>query len=187
MTAAAQQDGHDTGTGAAGTGTPASGTGEPIGVEEAAQFLYREARLADTHQLDAWEALWTDDALYYVPIDDSTDPRAHMSIIFDNRGRIATRIKQLHTGRRHAQRPPSSLVRAVSNVEVLGLQDGDTVVGSVVQIVESRDRGPRFWAGRVTHQLRRVDSPDGSALRMSMKKVVLVDSDRALKSLSFLV
>lgn len=166
---------------------PATGTGEPIGVDEAARFLYREARLADTHALDAWEALWTDDALYHVPVDDAADPRTHMSIIFDNRGRIATRIKQLHTGRRHAQRPPSSLVRSVANVEILGVEGTDTVVGSVVQIVESRDRGPRFWAGRVTHKLRRVEGPDGTELRMSTKKVVLVDSDRALKSLSFLV
>ena len=32
-----------------------------------AQFLYREARLQDEHRFDEWEALWTDDALYWVP------------------------------------------------------------------------------------------------------------------------
>lgn len=180
MTAAAQQivDGTP-----APTQEQASPTAEPIGLEEAAQFLYREARLADAHELDAWEGLWTDDALYHVPVDDTADPNTSMSIIFDNRGRIATRIKQLHTGRRHAQRPPSRLCRTVGNVEVLGVEGTDTVVTSVVQIVESRERGTRFWAGRVTHHLRRTD--DG--LRMSVKKVVLVDSDRPLLSLSFLV
>jgi benzoate/toluate 1,2-dioxygenase subunit beta len=180
MTAAAQQivDGTPAPT---EQDDPAATT--PLGVDEAAQFLYREARLADAHELDAWEALWTDDALYYVPIDDTNDPMTSMSIIFDNRGRIATRIKQLHTGRRHAQRPPSRLCRTVGNVEVLGVEGRDTLVTSVVQIVESRERGTRFWAGRVTHKLRRTD--DG--LRMSMKKVVLVDSDRPLLSLSFLV
>ncbi len=34
---------------------------------EIAQFLYREARLADENDYDGWEALWTDDALYWVP------------------------------------------------------------------------------------------------------------------------
>ncbi len=180
MTAAAQQ---------VVDGTPApteaddTAAAPPIGLEEAAQFLYREARLADAHELDAWEALWTDDALYYVPIDDDADPMTTMSIIFDNRSRIATRIKQLHTGRRHAQRPPSRLCRTVGNVEILGVQGTDTVVTSVVQIVESRERGTRFWAGRVTHTLRRTD--DG--LRMSTKKILLVDADRPLLSLSFLV
>lgn len=150
---------------------------------EAEQFLYREARLADTFALDDWEALWTDDAVYYVPVDDTHDPRTHMSIIFDNRSRIATRIKQLQTGRRHAQRPLSRLVRTVANVEVLGVQGADTVVTSVVQVVESRERGTTYWAGRVTHKLRRVEGE----LRMVSKKIVLVDSDRALSSLSFLI
>ena len=31
------------------------------------QFVYREARYADEHDYDGWEALWTDDALYWVP------------------------------------------------------------------------------------------------------------------------
>ena len=154
-----------------------------VTLTEAEQFLYREARLADTWELDAWEALWTDDAVYHVPVDENLDPRTHMSIIFDNRGRIATRIKQLQTGRRHSQRPPSRLVRTVGNVEILGVEDGDTVVASVVTVVESRDRGTTFWAGRVTHRLRRVDG----VLRMATKTVVLVDSDRALSSMSFLV
>ncbi len=58
-----------------------------------AQFLYLEARLADQHDYDGWEALWTDDAVYWVPGEDDTDPLAHMSLIHDNRHRISTRIK----------------------------------------------------------------------------------------------
>ena len=39
-------------------------------------FIYREARYADEHDFDAWEALWTDDALYWVPIDGTDkDPK----------------------------------------------------------------------------------------------------------------
>ncbi|MFC5142724.1 aromatic-ring-hydroxylating dioxygenase subunit beta [Actinomycetospora rhizophila] len=154
-----------------------------IELREAEQFLYREARLADEFALEEWEALWTDDAVYLVPVDPDADPRTHMSIVFDNRGRIATRIKQLQTGRRHSQRPPSRLCRSVTNVEVLGTDGDDTVVGSVVQVLESRDRGTTWWVGRVTHRLRRVDGE----LRMAAKTVVLVDSDRALPTMSFLL
>ena len=154
-----------------------------IDVREAEQFLYREARLADAFALEEWEALWTDDAVYHVPVDPDADPRTHMSIVFDNRGRIATRIAQLQTGRRHSQRPPSRLCRSVTNVEIVGVEGDDTVVTSVVQILESRDRGRTWWVGRVTHRLRRVDGE----LRMAAKTVVLVDSDRSLPTMSFLV
>ena len=85
------------------------------------QFVYREARLCDEQRYDEWEALWTDDGVYWVPANgDDTDPTTQMSILFDNRSRIATRINQLQTGKRHAQSPPSRLCRIVSNVELLG-------------------------------------------------------------------
>lgn len=87
---------------------------------EVEQFLYREARLADESDYDAWEALWTDDALYWVPVAGTDDPARTMSVIYDNRSRIATRLKQVRTGKRYAQAPPSNLRRLVSNIEFLG-------------------------------------------------------------------
>ena len=31
------------------------------------QFIFREARLQDEHAYEEWEALWTDDGVYWVP------------------------------------------------------------------------------------------------------------------------
>jgi benzoate/toluate 1,2-dioxygenase subunit beta len=148
------------------------------------QFIYREARLADEHDYDAWEALWTDDAVYWVPYaGDDIDPERQMSIIYDNRARIGTRVKQLKTGKRHAQSPPSRVRRIVSNVELLGEQDGDVLAGANFVAYESRERGITLWAGRSEYRLRRA----GNSLRMAAKKVVLVDNDRPLHTLAFLI
>jgi 3-phenylpropionate/cinnamic acid dioxygenase small subunit len=154
-------------------------------LREVEQFIYAEARLADEGRYDDWEALWTDDAVYWVPANgDDTDPDTQMSIIYDNRSRIATRIKQLHTGKRHAQTPPSRLRRIVSNVELIDHDDGDDVLaGANFLIYESRQRGVTLWAGRYEYRLR----PTGDGWRMVGKKVVLVDNDRALYTLAFLV
>src|ERR1700704_1896218 len=128
-------------------------TGELL--ESVEQFLYLEARLQDTHAYDEWEALWTDDAVYWVPANaDDIDPTRQMSIIFDNRSRIATRIKQLHTGKRPSQTPPSRLRRLVSNVELLGEEDDDLLVGANFLVYESRERGVTLWAGRSEYRLR---------------------------------
>jgi benzoate/toluate 1,2-dioxygenase beta subunit len=149
------------------------------------QFVFREARYQDEHDYDAWEALWTDDAIYWVPANgDDTDPRTQMSIIYDNRSRIATRVKQLQTGKRHSQTPPSRVRRVVSNVELLAEPEvGDIRVGANFIIFESRERGLTLWAGRTDYGLRR--TPDG--WRMAYKKVALVDNDRALSTLAFLI
>jgi 3-phenylpropionate/cinnamic acid dioxygenase small subunit len=153
-------------------------------LREVEQFVYREARLQDELEYDAWEALWTEDAVYWVPANgDDIDPTSQVSIIFDNRSRIATRIKQLHTGKRHSQNPPSRLRRLVSNVELLGEEDDDVVVGANFLVYESRERGVTLWAGRCEYRLRHT----GDGWRMARKKVMLVDNDRPLNTMSFLV
>lgn len=149
------------------------------------QFLYREARYADQHDYDAWEALWTDDALYSVQAggDLSGDQGAQMSVIYDNRNRISTRLAQLRTGKRHSQTPPSGLRRLISNVEILGREGDDTLVGANFLLAESRERGTEIWAGRVTYRLRVSDGE----IRLAAKTVLLVNRDRPLPTLAFLI
>ena len=155
-------------------------------LREVEQFLYRVARYQDELEYDAWEALWTDDAIYWVPAGgDDTDPTRVMSIIFDNRARIATRIKQLQTGKRHAQTPASRLRRIIANVELLDPvpASDDIAVGANFLVHESRERGVTTWAGRSEYRLRR----EGDDLKLAYKKVMLVDNDRALNTLAFLI
>ena len=154
-------------------------------VGDVERFLYREARLADEHDYDSWESLWTDDGVYWIPGGGAslTDPDTQMSIVYDNRSRIRLRVAQLKSGKRHSQTPPSSVRRMISNVEVVGTEGADHLVGANFLAVESRERGTTIWAGRTDYRLRLVDR----SLRMARKKVTLVDRDRALFTLSFLI
>ena len=155
-----------------------------LDIRQIEQFLYREARYADEHDYDAWEALWTDDALYWVPAgDDAVDPSTQVSVIFDNRNRISTRLKQLRTGKRYSQSPPSNLRRVISNVEILEEDGADTVVGANFVLVESRTRRTEIWAGRTTYRLRVVDGE----IRLAYKKVLLVNSDQPIPTMAFLI
>jgi benzoate/toluate 1,2-dioxygenase subunit beta len=111
-----------------------------------------------------------------------------MAAIYDNRSRIATRLKQVRTGKRHAQAPPSNLRRLLSNIEFLcGRANSsggvDLEVGANFLVLESRARGDHLWGGRVTYRLRRQDGE----MRLAYKKVVLVDNDRPIPTLGFLI
>ena len=166
-------------------------TTSEVDIRVVESFIFREARLADEHEYAAWEELWTDDATYWVPAARMDEPAAAMSIISDNRHRIATRIKQLESGRRYAQAPPSRLRRIVSNIEVVGETDGgDLCVEANFVLVEARERASHTWAGRVTYHLRHVGDPttgrtDG--LAMSYKLVDLVDREWAQPTIAFLL
>ena len=153
----------------------------------AVEFLYREARLADEARYAEWLALWTDDGIYWVPatIDPGADPDRHLSHIYDNRARLDTRVNLLRSGHRYSQEPASLMRRLVSNVEVAS-EGGELMAESnfiLAELSVQAGHEMHWWAGRVTHRLRRV----GDELRMSRKKVVLVNAAEPLPNLSFLI
>jgi benzoate/toluate 1,2-dioxygenase subunit beta len=153
-------------------------------VREIEQWIFLEARLADDGDYDGWEALWADDGLYWIPANgDDIDPAAQMSIVYDNRSRIALRVRQLKHDKRHAQNPRSRLRRIVGNIEILDASGDEVAVGANFIVYESRQRGTTIWGGRTEYRLRRVDGQ----WRMARKKVMLVDNDRPLSTLAFLV
>ena len=152
---------------------------------EISQFLYHEALLQDEHLYGDWEALWTPDAIYWVPAngDDTTDPDTEMSIIYDNRSRIALRVRQLYTGRRYAQEPRSSIRRVLSNIQIETAANGELNVAANALVFESHRRGDVMWACRNKYLLRRTEE----GLRMVRKTILLPNNDKALYTLAFLI
>jgi 3-phenylpropionate/cinnamic acid dioxygenase small subunit len=152
------------------------------------EFLHAEARLADEARYAEWLALWTEDAVYWVPAttDPAASPDTHISHVYDNRARLETRIKLLQTGQRHSQEPASLMRRLVSNVEVTSAGGAELTAESNFILGELSVQSMHemhWWVGRTTHRLRRVDG----ALKLSAKKVVLVNAAEPLPNLSFLI
>ena len=148
------------------------------------QFLFREARYADDHRYESWEALWADDGIYWIPANgDDIDSERQMSIVYDNRSRIGLRVRQLMTGKRHTQEPQSRLRRIVGDIEVVKAEGRELTVACNTMIFESALRGDIVWASRNEFVLRR----DGDDFKIARKKVALVNNDKAIFTLSFLV
>lgn len=151
---------------------------------EVSQFLFREAKLQDEHRYSDWEALWADDGVYWVPANGvEVDPEQEMSIIYDNRSRIALRVRQLNSGKRHAQDPRSGLRRVVSNIEVEAIENSELLVAANALLMESSARGDILWACRNIFRLRRADGE----LKIVRKTVLMPNNDRALYSMAFLI
>lgn len=158
------------------------------------EFLYFEARLADEGRCDDWEALLTEDMHYWVPAGLAVgNPADQLSYINDNRARVASRIRQMKSSRRHAQSPKSPMRRIISNIEILndglalGSTDGDEiVVGSnfvLYELAAQATRDLRIWPGRYTHRLRRVDGQ----FRIAAKWVELVNATEPQPNLTFII
>lgn len=153
-------------------------------LREVEQFLFKEARLADERLYKDWEELWTDDGRYWIPANNGDiDPELEMSIIYDNRSRIALRVRQFYTGKRYAAEAASKLRRIVSNVEIIGVDGDEVQVASNAIVYESTIRQENIWASRNEHVLRKINGQ----WRMAYKKVTLVNCDKALDNLTFLI
>lgn len=147
------------------------------------QFLYHEARLLDTGQLEAWLDLFTDDATYWLPLEcDQKDPFETSSIIHDDRTLLELRVKQARHPRAHARQPLARTVHQVGNVLVLSEEEQEVRVASTLHLVEFRGEKQRTWGALVEHRLRRA----GESYRIVHKRVDLANSEGELDGISIL-
>jgi 3-phenylpropionate/cinnamic acid dioxygenase small subunit len=148
-----------------------------------AQFLYHEARLLDTGQLEAWLALFTEDATYWVPLErDQRDALETSSIIHDDRALLELRVKQARHPRAHARLPLARTVHQVGNVSVVSESAGETKVNSTLQVIEFRNEKQRVYGALVEHRLRRVNG----SYKIAHKRVDLVNSEGELDGIAIL-
>jgi len=117
--------------------------------------------------------------------DPAADPDQHLSHIYDNRARLETRVKMLQTGVRWSQAPASLMRRVIANVEIAEA-GGELVVESnfiLGELAVQAKHEMHWWVGRATHRLR----PVNGALRLCVKKVVLINAAEPLPNLGFLL
>ena len=150
---------------------------------EIEQFLYREAQLLDTQRYEEWLELYTEDATYWVPLEQGQgEPFETSSIIHDDRTLLELRVKQARHPRAHARLPLARTVHQVGNIMVLSEKNSEIKVASTLQLVEFRSERQRLWGSLVEHRLRR--EPGG--FRIAHKRVDLVNSEGELDGVAIL-
>jgi 3-phenylpropionate/cinnamic acid dioxygenase small subunit len=148
------------------------------------QFLYHEARLLDTQRYEDWLALFTDDATYWVPLEQGQkDAEETSSIIHDDRTLLELRVKQLRHPRAHARQPLARTVHQVGNVVQLGQSNGELRIGSTLTVVEFRHEKQRLYGALVEHRLRE----SGDTFRIAHKRIDLVNSEGELDGIAILL
>jgi 3-phenylpropionate/cinnamic acid dioxygenase small subunit len=148
----------------------------------AEQFLYHEARLLDTQRYEEWLALFTDDATYWVPLEqDQKDPYETSSIIHDDKTLLELRVKQARHPRAHARLPLARTVHQIGNV-VAEEKGKEVVVSSTLTLVEYRNEKQRLYGALVEHRLRR----ENGSFRIARKRVDLVNSEGELDGIAIL-
>lgn len=147
------------------------------------QFLYREARLLDERRFEEWIRLFTNDGYYWVPgAVDQEDPFHSVSIFYDDKALLETRIQRLRHPKIHSQEPPSRTCHFVSNIEIdtEHQHESELLVLSAQLMTEFRQDKQRIFSSRCRHLLRE----NQNSYKIVWKRVDLINCDGILESLT---
>jgi benzoate/toluate 1,2-dioxygenase beta subunit len=138
------------------------------------QFLLHEARLLDEARFDEWLALFTEEAWYWVPIEpEQKNPFDTVSLIYDDRRLLETRVRRLASPRIYSQEPRSRTSRIVANVTLEKSDADGSTVRSKFLMLEYRREGQRMFGGTAFHRL----VLNNGAIRIAWKRVNLVNCE----------
>lgn len=154
----------------------------PPSETELARFVYHEARLVDEQRYDEWFELFTEDAVYWMPLmRGQPDGVNHTSLLYEDKLLLKVRIERLKGGRAFAQQQPSYCQHVLQAPQVESSDEarGEFVTRTPFVYVESQLDEQILLAGVVFHHLIAV----GGGLRIRMKKVQIVNCDAALPSI----
>jgi 3-phenylpropionate/cinnamic acid dioxygenase small subunit len=157
------------------------------------RFLQHEAQLLDDGQFNNWLALFTPEAWYWVPSEPGqADPFETVSLIYDDRRLLETRVRRLSSPRMYSQEPRSRTSRMIGNVtiEETGPLPALTrsrermelwyMVRSKFMMIEYRREQQRLFGGTALHRLVQTD---GSVM-IAWKRVDLVNCDAPLDGIT---
>ena len=150
-------------------------------------FVVQEARLLDEKRYEEWNALFADDAFYWVPlVPGQADGINHTSHLYEDKLLRELRIERLRSPRAFSQQPPSRglhLLQTPTVEPAAPARGGEHLVRTVFQYTESQGDELNSFVGVCWHRL----VVEAGALRIRQKRVDLINSDAALPAVQLFI
>lgn len=163
------------------TPMPAQRTCPRVVPHDVQEFLLLEADLLDRREFDAWLAMYTSDAVYWMPAEHGdSDPEARISLFYDDRSILEDRVWRLAHPKMFSQNPPVRQVRVLAPTTLMPNARADATrlaARTKFLLFEHRLREQRTFGGTYEHDIVRGD--DGQWM-IARKVVRLVNCDTVL-------
>jgi len=151
-------------------------------------FVVREARLLDEKRYAEWNALFLDDAIYWVPlVPGQPEGLDHTSHLHEDKLLRELRIERLRSPRAFSQQPPTRSLHLLQTPTVEpkdAARPDEHLVRTVFQYTESQGDDLNTFVGVCWH---RIVVDESGALRLRQKRVDLINSDAALPAVQLFV
>ncbi|MEU2000966.1 aromatic-ring-hydroxylating dioxygenase subunit beta [Rhodococcus sp. NPDC019627] len=153
-------------------------------VLQAIELIWHEAALLDAKDYQAWDALWTDEGRYVIPIDPDTDDfDGSLNMVNDDTRMRRMRIERLTSGYSMSALAAARTVRTVSRFTVEERTEDSVTVRSAQILVGFKRDDQQTLAADVTHRIRYTESGP----RLDLKVIRLVNSQAAVNASGYLL
>lgn len=149
------------------------------------EFVHHEAALLDERRLAEWVELFAEDGRYWVPgRRGGTDAEHELSIVYDDRRALASRLRWLTSGRALAQDPPSLTLHQITNLRMARDDTGLLELRCSNVVWETR---PNTATVAVPSAARYLVRDESEPWRIVLKYVELLDYGAHYENLTFLL
>ena len=150
-------------------------------------FDVHDARLLDEKRYEEWNALFTDEGVYWVPlVPNQPEGLDHTSHLYEDKLLRELRIERLKSPRAFSQQPPTRSLHLLQTPTVEPADPshaGECLVRTVFQYTESQGDEMNTFVGVCWHRLVVEDG----ALRIRQKRADLINSDAALPAVQLFI
>jgi 3-phenylpropionate/cinnamic acid dioxygenase small subunit len=149
-------------------------------------LVYLEARLIDEKRFEEWYELYTEDALYWMPLTRDQPPGPeHTSLFYEDKLLLKVRLERLRHPNAFSQQQPSFCQHVLQQpaLESGTAESAACVLRTPFVYVEAKLDKQLLLAGVVHHHLVR----HNHNWRIRMKKIELLNREAALPSIELLL
>jgi 3-phenylpropionate/cinnamic acid dioxygenase small subunit len=155
-----------------------------IAEQDIIDFIYAEARLIDEQKYTEWLELFTDDCIYWMPLEfGQTEEHLATSLMYEDKLLLTVRVERLHGQNTYSQRPKSRCHHLLQRPEILESAADQITVKTAFHYTETRQDEIFFLVGWNEHQLRKT----GDGLKIVRKRVNLINPEAAHRNIQLFV
>jgi 3-phenylpropionate/cinnamic acid dioxygenase small subunit len=158
---------------------------EATKMQEAIEFIWREAECLDAKRYDEWLQMWTEEGRYIIPVERGiTEYADALNVVYDDSAMRAARVQRLLSGASMSANAAAQTVRLTSRF-VTGEASKEHLMLRCAQHLMEHKRGiSRVLGADIVYRLVR---RPGGGLALDRKIILLANSQDALHGIGYLL
>lgn len=146
-------------------------------------FINYELQLLDSRRFEEWAGLFIEDGYYWAPVNPEQADPDHVSLFYDDKKTMMTRIARLRHPQVHVQTPPSRTVHLVSNFQITqSTRDSIDVRCNFILFEYRPFKGQNVFGGVYEYTL--IPTLVESGYSIKRKKATIANSEDSFASLA---